>query len=263
MDKGSPPSVQSHKLGHRNFSEANSMKKILIKFATRGRPNWFIKAIANIFNTVTYPEHLHILVTLDDDDDSMNTAEIKAFMDGVEQLSYHYGKNVSKIEAINRDMDKSGDWDILVNMSDDMQFVSIGWDNTIRQFMEENFPEGDCFLHFDDGYVREALATMTIIDRKYYLRDGYIYHPSYKSFSCDAEAYFVAVARKRHKYFPMILARHQHPANAPVKNDKTYQVNSLHTPHDTHNYWARLHRDFDLSREGLVGPYPWDIYKRA
>ena len=237
------------------------MSKILIKFATRGRPEFFRRAISNIYATVSDVSSITILVSIDEDDKSMQVDPILNFMNAHEDILYHLANNASKIEAINRDMDVVKDWDILVNMSDDMYFVKFGWDNLIRQRMKDNFPEGDCFLHFDDGYVHDALSTMSIMDRKYYNRDGYIYHPSYRSFSCDAEAFFVAVARGRHKYFDEILATHQHPTNTPRKNDETYSVNSLHTPHDTANYWERLHNDFGMKEEGIVGPYPWDKWK--
>lgn len=250
---------------------------LLIKYATRGRPQWFRKAIMNIMNTISNPEFV-VLVSIDRDDESMLTHEMFLFMQSYENIEYVIGGSDSKIEAINRDMNdiadgpslrfrKSNfagirDWDILVVMSDDMFFTQLGWDNVIRQRILDHFPGGDCFLHFNDGYVKDALATMSIMDRKYYNRDGYIYHPSYKSFSCDAEAFFVAKARGRHRYFPEILATHQHPANAKIPTDDTYHRNSLHTPADTKNYWERLHNDFGMKEEGIPGPYPWDQYKK-
>lgn len=236
------------------------MSKILIKYATRQRPEWFKRAIANIHNTISDHENFFILVSIDEDDATMMNPEMIRFMDQHEKLNWMAGKSESKVHAINRDMQMVDDieWDVLVVMSDDMHFTEFGWDNKIRQRMKDNFSEGDCFLHFDDGYVKDALATMAIMDRKYYERDGYIYHPAYKSFSCDAEQHFVAVARGRHKYFPEIIARHQHPANTPMTNDALYSANSLHTPHDTKTYWDRLHNNFDLTGPG---PWPWDKHK--
>lgn len=222
-------------------------QKILIKYASRSRPQWFRKAIANIYSTVSDRENLSILVTYDEDDMTMNNPSMLQFMEEHEGLSsWRKGKSESKVHAINRDLDKVIDfWDILVVMSDDMHFNVFGWDNIIRQRMKDHFPDGDCFLHFNDGYVKDALATMSIMDRKYYERDLYIYHPSYKSFSCDAEAFYVALMRGRHRYFDEILATHQHPSNAKIPNDELYAANSLHTPHDTKVYFERLKRYFD------------------
>lgn len=218
--------------------------RFLIKFATRGRLSWFCKAIDNIQTTFDGNEY-RILVTADIDDPSMREEGIPTWIRDSHKITIVHGHSESKIHAINKDMEISGDWDVLVCMSDDMFFEVHGWNRIIESKIKEFFPEGDCFLHFDDGYVHDALATMTIVDRKYYQRDNYIYHPSYKSFSCDAEAFYVAIMRGRHKYFPEILARHQHPTNKPIPNDETYRRNSLHTDHDTKNYFERLRRHFD------------------
>jgi hypothetical protein len=259
MGKASLQAAKPHTLENGSLSETR-MSNILIKYATRSRPQWFRKAIANIYDT-TSDKDFRILVTLDDDDITMKNEGMIQFMKGHEQIKFIYGHSSSKVGAINRDMDLADEWywkwDILVVMSDDMHFTQFGWDNIIRQRYKDNFPEGDAFLHFDDGYVKDALATMSIIDRKYYERDNYIYHPIYKSFSCDAEAFFVAKARGRHKYFPEIIARHQHPANMPMPNDELYSKNSLHTPHDTSAYWDRLHNNFDMG----PGEWPWNKYK--
>jgi hypothetical protein len=217
----------------------------LIKYATRGRADWFRRAITNITNTSSSLDY-RILVSADIDDPQMKNDHIIEFCRAHEKVTLIHGESKSKIDAINRDMEFAGDWDVLVNMSDDMHFILRGWDNVIRQRVSETWGTStDFFAHFNDGYAKDALPTMSIIGREYYNRDGYIYHPDYRSFSCDAEAMYVAMMRGRHKYFSDSIFLHQHPTNTPVKNDKTYQVNSLHTPHDTAVYFERLKRYFD------------------
>jgi hypothetical protein len=233
---------------------------ILIKYASRQRRNAFKDAMFNIWDTIQTKDYL-ILVSADEDDLEMNCDRIKKLC-AHPNVKLIFGRSSSKVEAINRDMEHAGEWDILVNMSDDMFFTFKGWDEVIRSKAKRHFPDGDFFLHFDDGYVHDALATMSIIDKKYYDRDGYIYHPSYRSFSCDAEAWFVARMRGRHMYFPEILATHQHPTNVRMGNDDLYKRNSLHTAHDTEVYWSRLHSDFGMKDEGYTGPFLWDQYKK-
>lgn len=220
--------------------------KILIKYATRGRPEWFRRTIANIVNTISSDNYV-ILVSVDMDDATMHDRSIVRFCNAHEKVMVVGSKKSrSKIEAINRDMEFVNDWDILVNMSDDMHFTVKGWDNIIRQRVKEVWGDSlDWFAHFNDGYTKDALPTMSIMGREYYERDGYIYHPSYRSFSCDAEAMYVAQMRGKHQYFPEIIFLHQHPANMPISNDSTYIRNSLHTDHDTKNYFERLARYFD------------------
>lgn len=233
---------------------------LIIKYATRGRPQWFMRAISNMYATIS-PCDMKIIVSVDEDDLTMNNQPMRDFMDAHEHIVYRFGKSKSKIEAINTDMDLAGDWKWLINMSDDMVFVQQGWNNIMRQAIKDYWGKSlKFFAHFNDGYVGEALATMSIIGRDYYELDKYIYYPEYKSFSCDAEAWFVARARGCHHYFPEILFKHQHPTWTPMPKDETYTINSKHTPNDLEVYWRRLNANFGLSNE-IQGPYEWDKYK--
>lgn len=217
---------------------------ILIKYATRGRRDWFIKAIENIYATIKTTE-FKIIVSADLDDPSMNNHDIKKFVSTFVNMQIFYGNSKSKIEAINKDMEHSGEWDVLINMSDDFSFIVNDWDEKIIEHITKIWGYSlDFFCHFNDGYVGEALPTMSIMGRTYYERDNYIYHPSYKSFSCDAEAFYVAMMRGRYHYFPEVYFLHQHPSNSPTPKDKTYQVNSKFTVHDTKNYFERLKNYF-------------------
>lgn len=218
---------------------------ILIKYATRGRPEWFKKTIQNIVSTISTADY-KILVSADSDDVSMNNHGIKNFVLMYPKVQLIYGASYSKISAINRDMEHSGNWDMLVNMSDDMSFVVNGWDIKMIELIKSVWGDSlDWFAHFNDGYVGEALPTMSIMGRTYYERDQYIYHPSYKSFSCDAEAMYVAQMRGKHYYFPDVFFLHQHPSNSPTPKDRTYSINSKASAHDTKNYFQRLNRYFD------------------
>ena len=218
--------------------------RILIKYATRHRPQYFLKAITNIISTIHDQNHI-ILVTIDDDDFTMQSENMRKFYESNNKMIVVSGAHKTKIDAINRNMSIS-DWDILVNMSDDFFFVQPGWDNIIRQKIKDIWGGSlDFYAHFSDGYTHDQLCTMSIIGRDYYNRDGYIYHPAYKSFSCDAESYYVAMMRGRYHYFSEVLAKHQHPANSPAPNDETYRKNSLHTDHDVKVYVERLKRYFD------------------
>lgn len=218
---------------------------LLLKYATRGRPAWFQKTIQNIISTIAVNE-FQILVSADQDDPTMHNQEMVDFCKQ-NHATLVCGMSESKIDAINRDMEFADpDWTWLINMSDDMKFVRPGWDAMMAHSIKQVWGDSlDFFAHFNDGYVGDKLPTMSIMGRKYYERDNYIYHPSYKSFSCDAEAMYVAQMRQRHHYFPEVYFLHQHPSNTPHPNDETYTINSLHTPHDTKNYFQRLSRYFD------------------
>lgn len=233
--------------------------RFCIKYATRGRPSMFAKAIQNIRNTISTKDY-EVLISADEDDRTMNNPQVRKYISQTRNLKIVYGLSTSKVCAINRDMEHAAPWDILVNMSDDMQFKQRGWDKKIIQQSQSVWGESlDWFGNWNDGYVGPALATMSIMGRTYFGRDNYIYHPSYKSFSCDAEAYFVALARGRYHYFPEILFKHEHPGNnRRLKKDHVYKMNALHSDGDIKNYFSRLNNDFEC---GIPGPHPWDQYK--
>lgn len=215
-----------------------------------------MKAIRNIYETFN-GRNLVIVVSADEDDQTMTRGSIKRFCNQFSELHLIFGKSSSKIEAINRDLDKAGEWDILVNMSDDMHFIVRDWNLQIEGRVRNTWGESlDFFAHFNDGYVGAGLPTMSIMGRDYFKRDGYIYHPSYKSFSCDAEAMYVAQLRQRWAYFPEVLFKHQHPANSPLYHDSLYRRNSLYSEHDTRNYWQRMKNDFQENLSpGTIRPY--------
>lgn len=232
---------------------------ILIKLASRSRPTKFVRTLQNIKQTTI--TNYKVLVSADTDDRSMNNPQMHRFLkQQYPKVEIHYGPHNCKIEAINRDIEKVDAWDILVNMSDDFQITARGWDNILIHRVRQKWSGSlDWFAHFSDGFVHGNLPTISIMGREYYKRDGYIYHPSYKSFSCDAEAYYVAIARGKHHYFTDKLFRHNHPANnRQLKTDVLYKLNAAYSSDDIRNYFYRLNRDFFLD---IPGPHVWDKFK--
>src|SRR5687767_9894027 len=99
---------------------------ILIKLASRSRPNKFVKCLQNIKQMTVTP--YQVVVSADWDDRTMNNPQMRKFISSHPKVKMFFGAHCCKIEAINRDIDKAEDWDILVNMSDDFQIVTRGWD---------------------------------------------------------------------------------------------------------------------------------------
>lgn len=232
--------------------------KWILKFASRNRPGFFMQGIKNLNHSFKGNDYV-ILATLDVDDPTMNNKEIDIFCESAKNVKILWGRSESKIHAINRGIYPPYNWDILMNFSDDMLMTVEGWNEIMERQIKEVWGDSlDFFAHYNDGYAGDALATMSIMGRTYYERTQYIYHPGYKSFSSDAEAYYVARALGRHHYFSDVLFLHQHPTNSPNPKDALYQKNSLATPHDTKFYWERLNNDFGLTN--LKHPTPWEAY---
>jgi hypothetical protein len=160
-------------------------------------------------------ENYQILVSVDEDDASMFGMEEQYKNNS--KVVFCKGGNRNKIYAINRDLEKITDWDILVNMSDDMLFTVYGFDAHIR----DAFDNLDQCLHFPDGNTKH-LITMSILGRKYFDRFGYIYHPDYVSLFCDNEQMEVSQILGCYKYIDKDIFAHLHPAFGKAASDEQY-----------------------------------------
>lgn len=183
--------------------------RIIYKLASRERPYKCIKAIENIQQFSQHGD-FRIVVTADTDDPSMVDKEVRDKIISYKNTSILYGTSLNKVDAINRDMALFTDWDILINMSDDMEFIQHGFDLTIIKDFE-SFRSLDLLLHYPDQKAWFAMITMAIMGRDYYNRDSYIYNPVYKSLFCDNEQMEVAKMRGRYKYIKKRLFNHNNP----------------------------------------------------
>lgn len=231
---------------------------ILIKYATRGRKDKFYAGLHNILDTISGKHPFLIVVSLDVDDKVMMDCidDINTY----ENVQAYAGPPNGKIAAINRDVEYLNfNWDLLVNFSDDQRFVFNKWDVHLIHQIKLAWPNTtDFFAHLNDGYVGERLPTMSVMGREYYERFFYIYAPCYKSVSCDAEAYYVAMMLGRHKYFQDIIFKHEHYTNIKGKPDETYRFNDKYADQDTRTYFKRLNKNFYVNNPG---PTPFDQFK--
>ena len=222
-------------------------KKILIKFATRSRPQKFASCIANILNNANDPNNLLILVSIDADDEAMVNIRHTYISP---KVYFIIGRSENKIHAINRDinyfldLDGNFKWDILINFSDDQEFVVKGFDDIIRKDFAEHFPDGDGCMHYKDKNA--ALMTMSIIDRKYYARFNYIYHSDYVSLWCDNEAQDVAIMLGRYKYIDYVIFHHNHPGWGLGAMDEQYRKTEAFYKQDEQVFLKREANNFDL-----------------
>lgn len=192
---------------------------IIYKFASRSRPEKFLKVIENIYiNCRT--DNYTILASLDIDDTTMNNEDMIAKMKNYDKLYPVFGNSKSKVDAINRDMDKAPEWDILVNISDDFLFIENGFDTIILNEYERIGE--DCLLHFPDQNQGENCMTMSIMDNKYYNRTGYIYYPGYESLWCDLEAAEVGKKLGKYHFINKRIFNHYHPSFGQAEYDEQY-----------------------------------------
>ena len=230
----------------------SSKYKILFKYASRSRNLKFFSGLDNILQNVADLNNFCILVSLDIDDYTMNNPEtIKRLTHYVqtypERIIIKFGHSKSKIDAINRDVNEIKEkynFDILINFSDDMQFIQHSFDETIRDKFFQFYPDTDGNIYFNDGFVGDRISTMSIIGRKYYDKFNYIYHPSYHSLWCDNEYTEVAKRNQKIIYFHDRLFNHNHPANVGGFMDEQLVKTESYSEIDRQNYDKRLNNNF-------------------
>jgi hypothetical protein len=202
---------------------------ILVKYASRSRPENFERGLKSIiFYYDDYISNVYVLVSLDSDDPKLKEyEEIISKYNETYKINAFIGESKNKVDAINRNIfNIEYEWDVLVNMSDDMVLVE-DWDSIIAANIEP------CkFLHFNDGNHNEYLCTMSVMHRDYYNLDGYIYNPAYKSLYCDQEATEVAHIRGLRKYVPVQICKHLHPEWGYSPLDQLYVANNKYANED-------------------------------
>lgn len=236
------------------------MTNLIINFATRGRPEAALRSMENISYTISGKNSYQIIVSIDSDDDAMDDMTIAKIL-AYPNTKVICRENKNKVEAINAGCKLFGDFYWLVNHSDDMQYVEKGWDEKMLNSIKERWGNSTDFLaHFNDGYVGDKLPTLHVVGYDNFQRDKYIYHPSYGSVSCDAEAWHVAKMRGCHHYFPEVYFTHVHPANIPsIPVDQTYRRNDKWGDLDTKNYFYRMSYGFFVERPVMI-PFEVQTY---
>ena len=145
-------------------------------------------------------------------------------------------ENKSAIEAINKAA-RVAHGDILIVVSDDTDCPPM-WDQIILSATEG---KKDFVLKTFDG-IQKRIVTMPIMDRAYYNRFGYIYHPIYRHSWADTELTDVAEKLGRLIVRNDIKFPHLHPEVTKEPKDALYLRNDKTHDEDRHIYqeWKRI-----------------------
>lgn len=219
--------------------------KFLFKYPTRGRPDWFQETLAAYYSKLSGRHEYQFVITLDEDDASMNTAPMRNWLNAQKDLDYNYGEHRTKIEACNADVPDGG-WDVLVLVSDDMTPLVQGFDDVIALDMQREFPDLDGALHYNDG-VGKALIRLSIIGKKLYERLGWVYYPAYQGQWCDNEFTDVVRAWDKYWYSDKMIIRHAHREHPKYNSDVVYTKGESSYVRDREVYDWRKAKDFPLS----------------
>ena len=90
--------------------------KLLVKFPTRGRKDLFFKVLDKYYEFLDDLDNTIFVVTCDLDDTEMNNESVIKKLESYKNLFFYFGDSKTKIEAVNADLDKHDDYDIIMIM---------------------------------------------------------------------------------------------------------------------------------------------------
>lgn len=179
---------------------------ITIIHPTRGREKQALQTRHNWLKKADNIENIEYIFSLDTDDGN-----------GLNGLR---NPNKSAIEAINVAA-KKAHGDLFIVVSDDFD-CEYGWDTMLLMDIEG---EEDFVVKTRDG-IQKTLITLPILDRVYYERFGYIYHPDYLHMSSDVE--FTAVAHMLGRVINSdLMFEHLHYSTGKSLKDAINEKNDL------------------------------------
>lgn len=144
---------------------------------SRGRPEKSKKTI----DKWVYHSRIELIVSIDSDD-----PKLKEYLEIYDSSALIINNNSSAVDAINNAA-KVATGDVFIVVSDDTEPCNA-WSDYI--YHEANGKK-DFILKTQDG-IQPWIITMPIMDRAYYNRFGYIYHPDYQHMFADTELTCVA-----------------------------------------------------------------------
>lgn len=212
------------------------MTRFLVKIPSRERPARLLAAVGAWQGLAG--GDVEILLSLDRDDEA--SLEYAGELQDC-GATIRYGDRYTKVEAFNRDI-SDFDFDVLVVASDDFVPMIQGWDDHISRTLDRLDTE-DIALWCPDAR-QDRICTIPVMTRKYFDRDGYVFHPSYRSYFCDDEWTTVARMRAKLERVPGPLFLHNHPAFTRVTEDDLYRHNRRDKALDRANYIRRREANF-------------------
>jgi glycosyltransferase involved in cell wall biosynthesis len=186
------------------------------------------------------------LIVSVDDDDPLRQTYVEAYSNiynnfDIKASGVLVNPNRSTVDAINNAA-KVATGDIMIVLSDDTDCP----DNWAELIENEVRGKKDFVLKTDDG-IQPWIVTMPVMDREYYNRFGYIYHPSFFHMFCDTDlshvAYGLNKVIKSNLLFPHL---HYSVKKLGIKPDEINHRADRTTTEGRNTYLERFKRGFDI-----------------
>lgn len=213
--------------------------KISIIHPSRGRADIAFKAFATWVTKADNFEAIQYILSIDEDN---CRPYYETFFHYDSEIEICLRPNKTAIEAINNAA-KIATGDLIIAISDDFDCPEH-WDTLL---LEALAGKEDFLVKTQDG-LQKTLITLPLMDRKYYERFGYIYHPDYSHMHCDEEMTIVGHMLGRVITLDLMF-EHKHYSTGKFKKDAISERNDA--------TWAHGQRTLDrhaLNNFGIANP---------
>jgi glycosyltransferase involved in cell wall biosynthesis len=191
---------------------------------------------------------VELIVSIDDNDPFR-----RQYLDAYSQFDLFKTRvitnpNRSAVDAVNNGA-KEAKGDILIVVSDDSDCQN-NWGILILHAVDG---KSDYVLKTYDG-VQKWIITMPVMDRAYYSRFGYIYHPDYRHMFVDTDFTHVADVQGKILWRNDIVFPHLHYSVIKTRRDEVSEKadSTWHQGKDL--YLRRFRESFNLT-----GVDPWNV----
>lgn len=191
--------------------------RITILHPTCGRKEIAMKTMFKWLSLADKPFGIEYIFSVDNSDSDIWHSRIdlfpKTFSTTIMSCTVVKNDNRSAIDAINNAA-KMATGDLLIVVSDDTD-CQCNWDTKLLN----NIRGRTDFLAKTVDGLQPTLVTMPVMDRIYYKRYGYIYHPDYKHMFCDQELTAVAIMTGKYIKLPILFEHLHYSAGLSAKDD--------------------------------------------
>lgn len=216
---------------------------ISIIHPTRGRKQQALNTCAKWLRLADKPHEIEYIISIDASDSDKWCSIVKMLPKVTSNVTIDVTvlKNDSNtaISAINFAANRATG-DLFIVISDDTDCPE-NWDTML---LEKLKGKSDFCAKVDDG-LQPTLVTMPIMDRVYYERYGYIYHPDFKHLHADEELTCVAFMTGKYIKIPLLF-RHLHYSTGLTKKDAINEKNDATWSHGQRTLDAHAKNNFGI-----------------
>jgi hypothetical protein len=207
--------------------------KLLIKYATRSRPDRMFAIIDSVFNNADNPKDICLLLSLDHNDTLIYNKPVLSRLEPYLKkynIKAFFGKRSSKIQAFNRDIEQIEGWKYLLHLTDFTEISSKGFDTRILNNMgryTSNYSASFESLNSNGHHTNR----IHLISKSCYESFGFIYNPKLKA-NFEEEELEHRVAKNMLRIEDIKIHRYVHPKWLYLNYDKLLVENIKHWKED-------------------------------